>query len=100
MNRELIIKESVKVIKKYGYRKTKISWIADNLSASHATIYKYFKDKNNLFKSIVIDKMILDERSLKSIAHQEDKDCEAKIYKYLWMLSRMQREYFMYDREI
>jgi len=53
INRESIIKSAIKMFAKYGYTGTKMKMIADAAGFSVGMLYKYYKSKKDLFKSIM-----------------------------------------------
>lgn len=100
INKEIILKSAIENVRCYGYEKAKLSWIANSLNISHATIYKYFQDKESLFESIVYYKMDTQTKQLNDYLKNSSTTLKDDIYKFLWMLSRIQREYFMNDEQI
>ncbi len=50
--RELILREATQMFLQEGYEKTSLRSLADRIEYSAATIYLYFKDKNELFFAI------------------------------------------------
>lgn len=55
--RKLILKVSEKLISKKGYSKTTIEEIAKKANIGKGTFYLYFKNKNDLFFSIIKEEM-------------------------------------------
>ncbi len=53
--KQRILNETIKLMSKKGYASTSTQEIAKNANISEATIYKYYKNKDNLLKTIVIN---------------------------------------------
>ena len=53
MEREKIIEVAKKVFAKYGYRRTTLSDIADELGVTAPALYRYFPSKKELFKECI-----------------------------------------------
>jgi AcrR family transcriptional regulator len=69
--RELILRGAQKIFLENGYEKTSIRSIADAIEYSPATIYLYYKDKNELLfalQALAFDKMMQEFRVVISVA--------------------------------
>ena len=66
-----IKKAALNLFNKYGADKVSVDKIADYANVSKVTIYKYFKNKDGLYKEII--KMLLDE-SIKALQNVVDSD--------------------------
>lgn len=69
--RELILRGAQKIFLENGYEKTSIRSIADAIEYSPATIYLYYKDKNELLfalQALAFDKMMQEFRIVVSVA--------------------------------
>jgi AcrR family transcriptional regulator len=51
--REAILKQAAQLFAKHGFADTDVQWIADALSISKGTIYRYFPSKEKLFLAAV-----------------------------------------------
>ncbi|MGD0389400.1 MAG: TetR/AcrR family transcriptional regulator [Tepidisphaeraceae bacterium] len=51
--REAILKEAAELFAKHGFADTDVQWIADALSISKGTVYRYFPSKEKLFFAAV-----------------------------------------------
>ena len=58
LKRPLIIDAAIEVFSRKGYQESTISEIAGKANIAEGTIYQYFKNKEDLFFSIPIDKTI------------------------------------------
>jgi TetR/AcrR family fatty acid metabolism transcriptional regulator len=58
VKRQLIIQAAIEVYSKKGFKKSSISEIAKKANVADGTIYQYFKNKEDLFFSIPIEKTI------------------------------------------
>ncbi len=56
--RKAIIKSAAKLFMKYGYGKVSLDKIATSAKVTKQTIYRYFKNKDDLFIKIIEDKCI------------------------------------------
>lgn len=83
VKRQLIIDAAVEVFSRNGFQNSTISQIARNANVAEGTIYQYFKNKEDLFFSIPIDKTreFFSELEL----HLEGiHGAENKIRKFVW----------------
>jgi TetR/AcrR family transcriptional regulator, fatty acid metabolism regulator protein len=83
MKRQLIIDAAVEVFSRNGFQSSTISQIAQKANVAEGTIYQYFKNKEDLFFSIPIDKTkeFFNELEL----HLEGiHGAENKIRKFVW----------------
>lgn len=51
--RQEIVKVAAELFEQYGFDRTSMSMISDRLGGSKATLYGYFKSKDELFKAVV-----------------------------------------------
>jgi AcrR family transcriptional regulator len=70
--RTLILQTAAKMFVDQGYEKTSIRSIADAIEYSPATIYLYFKDKNELFYAIQKEAFTKFFEYFQTVEHQED----------------------------
>jgi TetR/AcrR family fatty acid metabolism transcriptional regulator len=83
VKRQLIIDAAIEVFSRNGFQNSTISEIAQKANVAEGTIYQYFKNKEDLFFSIPIDKTreFYDELEL----HLEGiNGAENKIRKFVW----------------
>jgi TetR/AcrR family fatty acid metabolism transcriptional regulator len=83
VKRQLIIDAAIEVFSRNGFQNSTISEIAQKANVAEGTIYQYFKNKEDLFFSIPIDKTreFYDELELHL---QGINGAENKIRKFVW----------------
>jgi len=66
--RDIIIKSSIVVFNRYGYKKTTMDDIAQSVGKGKSSIYYYFKSKEDIFKAVVeFEAEIMREELLNSV---------------------------------
>ncbi|MBF0121128.1 MAG: TetR/AcrR family transcriptional regulator [Desulfobacterales bacterium] len=80
-----ILSAALDVFAEKGYHKTKISDIAERLNIGHGTFYRYFKNKLDIFSS-VIDEIII---GIKDTLHDEDPERSNTIEEYQEQIERI-----------
>ncbi|RRG07855.1 MAG: TetR/AcrR family transcriptional regulator [Lactobacillus sp.] len=98
MEKSIIAERATMLVREKGYHKVKIGEIANDLGISHATIYKYYKDKKALLRSVALNKLNEDDKSLRKIVDYS-KDSN-NLYHYLWMLAHIQRDFYLFDSNL
>jgi len=53
--RKKIVESAIKIFKDFGYDESSIKKIAENIGLKNSTIYRYFKNKKDLFNSLIKD---------------------------------------------
>ena len=81
--RQLIIKAAIEVFSKNSFRSSNISEIAQKANVAEGTIYRYFKNKEDLFFSIPIEKTKEFTREL-DLHLQGITGAVHKIRKFIW----------------
>ena len=82
--KESVIKASKELIRDYGFYKVSMDEIAKKSNITKKTIYTYFKDKNELINTVLIDEI----NSMKKLADQIDKkniSFEDKLHEIITM---------------
>ena len=57
MKKEDILKAAKELFSVYGYKKVSMNEIAEKANVTKKTIYSYFKDKEDLFKQILLNEI-------------------------------------------
>jgi len=61
---EIIIKSGIKLFSKYWIKRTSIDQIVEDAGVAKGTFYLYFKNKEELYEKIILDKFISWEKCL------------------------------------
>ncbi len=83
LRKQQIMREAIHVFIEEGYHKTKLHQIAERCNLGRTTIYKYFKDKNEIFYYAVNDIFSLLENDYQRIANQPHLSQVDKIEAYI-----------------
>ena len=80
--RTLILKTMYDLVWESGYRKVNMEDVAQAAGISRATIYAYFKDKEELMMAVLAEANEADRRHLREIVHSKGSP-EERIFKFL-----------------
>ena len=69
MKKEDILKAAKELFSVYGYKKVSMNEIAEKANVTKKTIYSYFKDKEDLFKQILLNEI----ENMKTIIEKNEK---------------------------
>lgn len=97
---EKILQTAIKEIRINGYQDMKLTKIANSLKITHTTIYKYYPDKEGLKRAVIYFEMETQLENLKRSLQHRQLSLNDAIYKFLWMLARIQKEYCTGDPEL
>ncbi|MCK4422001.1 TetR/AcrR family transcriptional regulator [candidate division WOR-3 bacterium] len=87
--RELILKIARKLFARYGLKKTSVDDIASEAKIGKATIYYYFKSKQEIFKTVVDRELaILKDAIKEAISKEESPQGKLRVF-VLTRISRM-----------
>jgi len=75
---EIIMKSGIKLFSKYWIKRTSIDQIVEDASIAKGTFYLYFKNKEELYEKIILDKFISWEKCLNKTLSDID-DIKIKI---------------------
>ncbi|OQY01160.1 MAG: hypothetical protein B6I20_07940 [Bacteroidetes bacterium 4572_117] len=84
--RKEIIAIAGKIFDTYGFRKTTMDDIADGIKKRKSSIYYYFKSKEEIFQSVVLQEAVLFRRTIINAIKKENSPCD-KLKAYV--LTRM-----------
>jgi AcrR family transcriptional regulator len=79
--KERILNAASECFAKYGYQKTTLKDIGQKIGLDKATIYYYFKNKEEIFTTIVLDEFHRFYLELNEVI-EEKMDCIEKIYMF------------------
>ncbi len=79
--KEQILASASECFAKYGYQKTTLEDIGQKIGLSKASIYYYFKNKEEIFTTIILDEFQQFMTKLHDTI-EEDMNCEQKIFNY------------------
>lgn len=82
--RELILKKATKLFSEKGYFKVKVDDVAKAANVAKGTVYLYFKNKDELFINVIIEKVKSFEEGLRKILNSTNtlEDFLSKLLKF------------------
>jgi AcrR family transcriptional regulator len=83
LRKEQIMQEAIQVFIEEGYHKTKLHQIAERCNIGRTTIYKYFKNKNDIFNCAINNVFDLLENDYKIITAKSHASQLDKIKAYI-----------------
>lgn len=86
LRKEQIMQEAIQVFIEEGYHKTKLHQIAERCNIGRTTIYKYFKNKNDIFNCAINNVFDLFDNDYKIIAARSHASHLDKIKAYIGMI--------------
>lgn len=87
INRTLILETAERLIEQQGMRKTSLSQVAKELGVSHAALYKYFADKEELWTSLAFGWL---NKELEAVFQFDPRPYDSKVkllHDWLWTLT-------------
>ncbi|MGC6769360.1 TetR/AcrR family transcriptional regulator [Enterococcus sp. LJL128] len=87
INQALILKTAEQLIEKHGMKKTSLSQVAKQLGVSHAALYKYFENKEDLWTSLAfgwLRDILADVLQFDSNGYESKLDL---LHDWLWILT-------------
>jgi AcrR family transcriptional regulator len=94
MDQTSILKAAEDVILQYGFEKTRMSDIAKKFGVSHAALYKYFKNKDDLMKTLAQNWLEENERPLKKIVTEPASNNRVQLKNWLLNLVHSKKDSF------
>lgn len=91
-HREIIVETAEKSFQSFGFEKTTMDDIAKEAGYSKATLYVYFKNKEEIFNHILLKGMNILKNSFHDVVNS-DKSTEDKCYDLCFSLLRFNEEY-------
>lgn len=89
LSKALILDTAENQILKNGFQQTTLSDIAKSLSVSHAALYKYYKNKEDLFENLALRWL---ETSMSPIFSWVPQDHAANLHDWLWLITNTKKE--------
>ncbi len=94
ISREVILRAAEQLIEERGVEKTTLTQVAEHLGVSHAALYKYFKNKEDLWTTVATNWL---NRVLISVFQFNPKGYTSKIdilHDWLWGIIRCKKQSF------
>lgn len=94
INREVILRVAEQLIEERGVEKTTLTQVAKHLGVSHAALYKYFKNKEDLWTTVATNWL---NRVLISVFQFNPKGYTSKIdilHDWLWEITLCKKQAF------
>lgn len=88
--RRQILQAAEKVFSEKGYHQTNIADIARELNIGHGTFYRYFKNKREIFESVVVDII----KRVSGVVAGEDPDSTNSLDEYIQQVRRLGEKLF------
>lgn len=88
ITKELILKTAQQLVEKQGMQKVTLAKVGQELGISHAALYKYFKNKQDLWTSLSLtwlDDILKDLFPFNTTAYTNKTDI---LHDWLWILTR------------
>jgi AcrR family transcriptional regulator len=95
-----ILEAAEKVVSRRGIEKARLSEVAHELGITHAALYKHFKNKEDLFETLVTDWL---ERTEAKVLHYHVADGENRVqatHDWLSLLAATKRKSFESDSKM
>lgn len=92
INRTLILETAEFLIEQQGMRKTSLSQVAKELGVSHAALYKYFANKEDLWTSLAFGWL---NKELVDVFHFDPRPYDSKVallHDWLWTLTESKKK--------
>lgn len=89
LNKELILNTTEELILQYGFEQTTLSDIAKELSVSHAALYKYYRNKEELFEKLALRWL---ETSMHAIFEWQPMNNANDLHDWLWLMATTKKE--------
>ena len=79
--RQAIIEAAIAVFREVGYERASMATISARVGGSKATLYSYFKSKEELFAAAMLDAVEADARGVIELLHSKDDDVPALMHR-------------------
>jgi AcrR family transcriptional regulator len=90
LKRDLILQAAGKVFAQRGYHATGIADIARELGAGHGTFYRYFKNKEDIARSLIDETL----RQILAVLTEEDPEAPTSLAEYREQVRRIGHKLF------
>jgi AcrR family transcriptional regulator len=89
LTKEIILNTAEELILNNGFEQTSLSDIAKKLSVTHAALYKYYRNKDDVFENLALRWL---EESMKDIFEWQPKDSTNALHDWLWSMTNKKKE--------
>jgi len=91
LNKELILNTAEKLILKNGFEQVTLSDIAKRLSVSHVALYKYYRNKEELFEKLALRWL---EESMRGIFEWSTPNTPNALHDWLWLMANTKKRLY------
>jgi AcrR family transcriptional regulator len=91
LTKEIILNTAEELILNNGFEQTSLTDIAKKLSVTHAALYKYYRNKDDVFENLALRWL---EESMKDIFEWQPKDSPNALHDWLWSMTNIKKELY------
>lgn len=98
LNKNLILDVAETFIIDKGFEKTTLSDISKNLNVTHAALYKYYENKEDLFENLALRWLTISMDEI--FEWQPVSSPNQDLHEWLWLLTTTKKELYQSDPEM
>ena len=97
LSKDLILDTTEAMIVAHGFEATTLSEIAKKLTVSHAALYKYYRNKEDLFENLALRWLI---ETSQGLMEWDATQSQAPLHDWLWELAVTKKELYQEKTEM